>query len=95
MQSKQKSVQILSFISISTLLILIIIFLIAPAKMEDFCKFTIAVITPLSLLAALILSTMAVYYNKRHIYGWFSLLIIIAVFSITTYLILGSKILSL
>ncbi|WP_409417110.1 hypothetical protein [Flavobacterium sp. PS2] len=95
MQSKQKSVQILGFTSLSTLLILIIIFIIAPAKIEDFCKFSIVAITPLTLLAALILSTIAVYYNKRHIFGWISLLFIIAVFSITTYLLLGSKILLL
>jgi hypothetical protein len=95
MQNKQISTQILGFTAISILLILVILFFTAPAGIEDFCKFVVIAITPFSLLAALMLSTMAVYFNKRQILGWISLIIIITLFSITIYWTLGLEFLQL
>ncbi|MCV9929970.1 hypothetical protein OIU83_20080 [Flavobacterium sp. LS1R49] len=95
MQNKQKSTQILSFTSLSILIILTIVFFIAPTKIEDFCKIAIIAITPFSLLTALTLSIIAVYTNKRYVLGWVSLIIIISLFSTVTYLTLELKILPL
>jgi uncharacterized membrane protein len=91
MKNKQKVAGILSFIS---LILCIITIVFAFAVIDDYIDInpiSAMALYPILLIAAFILSIIAISLNKKQILGWGILLLVLTFLSLSIYVALGAR----